>query len=254
MLRLSTVVVFALVAALASAKASDRTLVFAAASMKDAVESVASAYEAETGKPVAVSFAGSGALARQIEAGAPADLYLAANVAWMDYLEERGLIDAESRRSVAGNELVAVARDGSTAADKIGSADLLSGGRFAMGDPSHVPAGIYARQAFETLDLWEKLQSQAAFGENVRVALALAARGEVAFALVYRSDAAMRDDVEVVFKFPNDLHAPIVYPLALTVRADEDARAFYDYFVSQAEDGVLEPFGFSRPGTGGTGS
>ncbi|MCY6379180.1 molybdate ABC transporter substrate-binding protein [Hoeflea prorocentri] len=249
-----TVAIMALCATLASVQASERTLVFAAASMKDAVEAVARAYEAETGNAVAVSFAGSGALARQIEAGAPADLYLAANAEWMDYLEARELIDAESRLDVAGNELVAVARSDGSNKTKTGAPDVLRTGRFAMGDPSHVPAGIYARQALETLQLWNELQSLAAFGENVRIALALAARGDVAFALVYRSDAAMRDDVDVVYRFSGDLHAPIVYPLALTADANAGAQAFYDYFTLQAESGALEPFGFTKPATVGKGS
>ncbi len=228
--------------------AAERILVFAAASMKDAVEAIAEDYQAQTGQPIVVSLANSGTLARQIEAGAPADIYLSANPDWMDYLVARDLIDADSVSVAAGNSLVIVRGTQTKGAqDDATPAALLARERFAMGDPRHVPAGIYAKQALEALGLWASVVQNAAFGENVRVALALAARGDVASAIVYRSDAAMRDDLEIAFEFPEGSHLPIRYPVAITRRADGDARAFMDYFMEKAREGALAPFGFTPP-------
>ena len=235
-------VLSALVAA-STAIAADRVLIFAAASTKDALEAIASDFQAESGTEVIISLAGSGTLARQIEAGAPADIYIAANPAWMDYLADRGLIAPDSRASFAGNRLVIVRKEAGTATPET----LLGSGRFAMGDPNHVPAGIYAKDALENLDLWTVAAPNAAFGENVRVALAMAARGDVDSAVVYRSDAMMRDDLEIAYEFPEGSHLPIVYPVALTLDADDEARAFLAYLLERAREGALTRFGFSRP-------
>ena len=237
-----TILLIGLLAAPA-AMSTERVLVFAAASTKDAIEAMAADYRAETGTDIVVSMANSGTLARQIEAGAPADIYLPANPAWMDYLADRGLIDADSRAAVAGNVLVIVRKGSDATTPKT----LLGSGRFAMGDPAHVPAGIYAKEALENLDLWDAVAPNAAYGENVRVALAMAARGDVDSAIVYRSDAAMRDDLEIAYEFPEGSHLPIVYPVALTLEADNDARAFLAYLLERARDGALTRFGFSRP-------
>lgn len=231
-----------------SAVAGDRVLVFAAASMKDAVEALASTYHMQTGEKVVVSLASSGTLARQIEAGAPADIYLSASPDWMDYLATRDLIDPESRAIAAGNSLVIV--QGSKHGLTTGVATpetLLGSDRFAMGDPNHVPAGIYAKEALDSSGLWDVVGKNAAFGENVRVALAMAARGDVSGAIVYRSDAAMREDLDIVFEFPAASHLPIRYPVALTKQADEDARAFLAFLLEQARAGALTPFGFTVP-------
>ncbi|WP_419908537.1 molybdate ABC transporter substrate-binding protein [Hoeflea sp.] len=240
--------ILALVFPFSAAYPADRTLVFAAASMKEAVEAVARAFREETGKQVVVAVASSGTLARQIEAGAPADIFIAANPEWMDYLEARKLIDGDSRMNIAGNRLVVVAQgeDASVADDP---EQMLRSGRFAMGDPAHVPAGVYTREALTGLGLWEDLRPNAAFGENVRVAMALAARGDVAFAVVYGSDSLLNDDVTITYTFPAESHAPIVYPAALTGSAGDDARAFFSYLGEQAADGALTPFGFTKPAT-----
>ena len=232
-----------------AAQPAERTLVFAAASMKDAVEAMARAYREQTGNPVVVSVASSGALARQIEAGAPADLFVAANPDWMDYLEDRKLIDAKSRTNIAGNTLVVVTGDDRTVPpDDPGQ--LLRSGRFAMGDPAHVPAGAYTAQALMHLGLWEDLRPLAAFGENVRVAMALAARGDVAFAIVYGSDSKLSEDVAIAYTFSPETHAPIVYPAALTATAHDDARGFYAFLRAQAAEGALKPYGFTEPAIG----
>lgn len=233
---------------LSPAHGTERTLVFAAASMKDAVESIVHSYRATTGKAVTVSFAGSGTLARQIEAGAPADIFVSANPAWMGYLEERGLVDPQSVSTVAGNTLVVVAGGLQTIIQSERElADRLGSERFAMGDPAHVPAGIYARQALDQLGLWRKIRQQAAFAENVRVALAMAARGDVSHAIVYGSDARMGKNLEIVYRFSDDTHEPIIYPIALTHTAAPQANAFYDFFKAAAAAGGLASYGFTRP-------
>ncbi len=233
---------------LSTAHGADRTLVFAAASMKDAVESIVHSYRETTGKAVTVSFAGSGTLARQIEAGAPADIFISANPAWMGYLAERGLVDPQSVSTVAGNTLVVVA--GGMQKNILSERELagrLGSERFSMGDPAHVPAGIYARQALEHLGLWREVMQQAAFAENVRVALAMAARGDVSHAIVYGSDARMGKNLEIVYRFSDDTHEPIIYPIALTRTAGPQAKAFYDFFKAAAAAGGLASYGFTRP-------
>lgn len=238
----------ALLVGTASTPAGGRVLVFAAASMKDAIEAIADDYEVQTGRPIVVSLASSGTLARQIEAGAPADLFLSASSDWMDYLAARELIDPRSRTIAAANSLVIVrgfADD--NAAKETTPQMLLASDRFAMGDPVHVPAGIYAKQALQSLGWWDAVRKYAAFGENVRVALAMAARGDVAAAIVYRSDAAMRADLDIVFEFPEASHLPIRYPVALTKGAAADAQAFLAFLLDQAHAGALTPFGFAAP-------
>lgn len=222
----------------------DPVTVFAAISMKDALEAAAQAYQAAAeGPPVVFSFAASSVLARQIEAGAPADLFISADAAWMDWLAERGLIEAESRRAIAGNSLVAVvAPGGAPVADP---ARLLAGGRFTMGDPAHVPAGVYAKAALDHLGLWEQVRRNAVFGENVRVALELVRRGEVAAALVYASDLSVAPDLESVFTFPADSHPAIVYPAALAAGGDPDALAFLDFLSGEAGQRILAAHGFA---------
>lgn len=248
-------IILALAVPLSVANAADRTLVFAAASMKDAVEALARTYGEESGVEIVVSVASSGTLARQIEAGAPADIFVSANPQWMDYLDSRNLIEPASRENLAGNRLVAVSsEEGGVELKKHAPEDLLKAERFAMGDPGHVPAGHYALQALSELGLWEALQPKAVFGENVRVSLALAARGEVNYAIVYGSDALMQDNVVIVYTFPADTHEPIVYPAALTPAADEEAKAFFAFlFSTQAQD-VLASFGFVLPSNSGSDS
>ena len=237
-----------------AAATAEPTLVFAAASMKDAVEELARAFGAESGQKIVVSVASSGTLARQIEAGAPADIYLAADPAWMDYLAERDLIDAASRNNLTGNRLVAVASgEGGHENGTVATDTILNAGRMAMGDPLHVPAGHYAKQALTALGLWETVGKNAAYGENVRVSLALAARNEVAYAIVYASDAKLRDDLLIVYSFPADSHDPIAYAAALTPSAGDQAKAFYYHLFSEAAAEVFAAFGFAPLGGDGAG-
>ncbi|MEM6463750.1 MAG: molybdate ABC transporter substrate-binding protein [Pseudomonadota bacterium] len=228
------------------AEAAERTLVFAAASMRDAVEELARSFAREGGHDIVVSVASSGTLARQIETGAPADIYISADPAWMDYLQARGLILSESRVDVAANTLVAVAQKrGQVAPGTVDRAQVLIAERIAMGDPRHVPAGAYAQQSLVHLGLWQILEPRAVFAENVRVSLALAARGDVDYAIVYGSDARMGKDLDIVYTFASAAHAPIVYPAALTRDAGEKANTFLDYLQSEAARSVFASFGFA---------
>jgi molybdate transport system substrate-binding protein len=204
-------------------------MVFAAASLTDVLEDIGGDFTAATGIPVRFSFAGSPALARQIEAGARADLFLSADVEWMDYLEERGFLAAGTRRNLLGNELVLIAPAGSDvvleARPGLPLAAALGRRRLAMGDPVLVPAGRYGRAALESLGAWSDVGNRLAPAENVRVALAWVARGEAPLGIVYRSDALAEPRVRVVTAFPAGSHPPIVYPVARLGRSPAPARA-----------------------------
>ena len=232
----------------ARAGALDVTM-FAAASTTDALGEIARAHEAEGHGRIVISFAASSTLAKQIENGAPADLYLSADEVWMDYLDSRRLIVPASRIDYLGNKLVLIAPRDSTLALTISPgfplAASLGDGRLAMGDPDHVPAGIYGKAALEKLGVWQQVASRLARAEDVRGALAYVERGEAAAGIVYASDAA-RAEVRVVATFPPDTHPPIRYPMALVAGRDTPAaRAFYDYLRGPAARAVFERYGFT---------
>jgi molybdate transport system substrate-binding protein len=207
---------------------NDHVLVFAAASLKNAMDGVVDVYAQDHDTDVRVSYAGSSTLARQIEQGAPADLYVSANQSWMDRLEDGGDIQPASRFDLLRNALVLVApRDSDTALELNRDTDIRSAlgdeGYLAMANTDAVPAGIYGRQALQTLGLWQSLQGHIAQAEDVRAALALVARGEAPLGVVYASDAVAEKNVRVVAKFANDSHDPIVYPAALLDGVDNPA-------------------------------
>ena len=197
---------------------ADRITVFAAASLKNAMDEISAGFERETSHAVAVSLAGSSALARQIRHGAPADIFISANPGWMDSLEREGLIDPASRFDLLGNALVLVAHGRDAAKMEIGPgldlAVMLGEGRLAMTLVDAVPAGIYGKAALESLGVWEAIAPKAAQADNVRAALALVSSGEAPMGIVYATDAAADDNVTVVGAFPADTHPPIVYPAA----------------------------------------
>ncbi|MCT8992070.1 molybdate ABC transporter substrate-binding protein [Chelativorans sp. SCAU2101] len=227
------------------AQAAERITIFAAASLKEVMDQVAADFEVDTGIETAVSLAASSVLARQIEAGAPADVYISADRAWMDWLSERGAIAEDTRRTVAGNALViAGANPLPGGADP---ATILREGRFAMGDPSHVPAGRYAQAALEHFGLWEMAKDRAVFGENVRVALELARRGEVEVAIVYSSDLQTAEGLSLLYTFPPEGHPPITYQAAATAQAQPAARAFLDFLSSEAGQAIFRERGFTSP-------
>jgi molybdate transport system substrate-binding protein len=225
-------------------------LVFAAASLKNALDDVNAQFQGETGKHANISYAASSTLAKQIENGAPADIFISADLDWMDYLAKHNLIKPETRKNVLGNELVLVAPKDSAAQVKIAAgfplAKLLAGGKLAMADTAAVPAGKYGKAALEKLGIWSSVESQIAQAENVRAALALVARKEAPFGIVYQTDAAAEPDVKVVGIFPEDTHPPIIYPIALIANsANADAASFLAYIESGKARPLFEKQGFS---------
>ncbi len=221
------------------AQAAERLTVFAAASTTDAVSEVLARFTEATGAQAVASFAASSTLAKQIAAGAPADVVLSANVAWMDFLEEAAAIRPESRIDLLGNSLVLVTAEGSGfACDPAAGCDLaaaLGGGRLAVGDPDHVPAGIYAKEALQSLGQWHDVESRLARASDVRAALALVARGETPAGIVYTTDAALFAGVEVAARLPADTHAPIVYPAAVVAASEHPAAADLMRFLAGPE-------------------
>ncbi len=240
--------VSAAAAAAGATAAGAPVVVFAAASLTDALQQVAADFTASSGIAVKVSFASSAALARQIDSGAPADVFFSADRDWMDYLQGRGLIRADSRRDLLGNRLVLVAPLGAALNMRIAPgfplAAALGDGRWVTGDPDSVPVGRYARAALQHLGVWDALAPHLVRAENVRAALALVARGEVWFGIVYATDAMVEPKVRVVDIFPADSHPPIVYPIALTRDARAQAAAFLDYARGAGAAEVFRRFGF----------
>jgi molybdate transport system substrate-binding protein len=234
----------------ASAASAEDVTVFAAASLKNALDAIAAAWKEQTGNIATLSYAGSSALARQIEAGAPADLFVSADLDWMDYLAERGLIDSESRRTLLGNTLVLVAADPQAEpvpiAPGLDLATLLGDGRLAVPDTESVPAGRYARAALASLGAWDAVADRLAPAENVRAALAYVALGEAPHGIVYATDARAEPAVTVVGTFPSDSHPPILYPAALTAEADRpEAADFLAFLGSERAAALFEAEGFT---------
>jgi molybdate transport system substrate-binding protein len=227
------------------AQAPDVT-VFAAASLKNALDAIAGEFQKETGKRVAVSYAASSALARQIEQGAPADVFISADLDWMEFLQARGLIRPETRRNLVGNRIVLVAAAGARDVDlKPGAlAAALGGGRLATANVAAVPAGKYGKAALEHLGLWGEVAGRLAQAENVRAALTFVARGEAPLGIVYESDARAEPNVAVVARFPEKSHPPIIYPAALTGAARPDAARFLQALRTPASAAIFAREGF----------
>jgi len=230
---------------------NDSVIVFAAASTTDALTEIGKLFvEQKTGEFVP-SFASSSTLAKQIENGAPANILVSANEKWMDYLQEKKLIAPDSRFDLLGNRMVLIAPIDSKI-DKVAIESgfnfdaLLGDGRLAMGDPDHVPAGTYAKQALEKLEVWQSVADKVARTKDVRAALALVERGEAPLGVVYATDAAMTDRVKVVGVFPEDSHPPIVYPVALVAGQETPiAKKFMDLLKSAEAKTIFEKFGFT---------
>lgn len=223
--------------------------VFAAASLKTALDIIGKAWTAETGHTVVFSYAASSAIAKQIEQGAPADIFVSADLKWMDYLAERKLIAPETRINLLGNTLVLIAPAGSTAEIEIEKgfklSDLLGEGKLATGDPKSVPAGAYAEASLKSLGVWESVAPRIAGAENVRAALAFVARKEAPFGIVYGSDAKSEPQVKIVDVFPEESHPPIVYPIALvSTSKSAEAKRFLSYLSEPAASAVFEAQGF----------
>lgn len=231
------------------AAAEEKIIVFAAASLRDALSAVVGQYQRESVLGVVQSYAGSSTLARQIERGAPAAIFLSANSEWMDYLEKRGYIKPESRRNLLRNELVLIAPAGSTTSLAIephfALAKALGRGRLAVANPDHVPAGQYAKAALQSLGVWSSIAARIARAENVRTALNFVSRGETPLGIVYRTDALADRNVRIVGVFPPDSHPPIVYPVALvSSEASPSAERFLMFLESSEAAAIFRQNGF----------
>ncbi|MBL0936829.1 MAG: molybdate ABC transporter substrate-binding protein [Rhizobiaceae bacterium] len=232
------------------ARAQEPVTVFAAASLKTALDAISESWSQEEGRQATVSYAGSSALARQIEEGAPADLFISADLDWMAYLTDRDLIDTASERRLLGNRIVLVAPADSSVELSIAPgfdlAGALGDGRLAMANIDAVPAGRYGKAALESLGVWDGVADKVAQAENVRAALQFVALGEAPLGIVYQTDATVEPGVRVVGAFPEDSHEPIIYPAALTVdSANPDAAAFLNYLQGDAARAIFEEQGFT---------
>jgi molybdate transport system substrate-binding protein len=234
-----------------AALAQDKSItVFAAASMKNALDDVNAAFTKKTGIKVVASYDASSALMKQIEAGAPADVFVSADLKWMDYGAEKKLINNETRLNLLGNTLVLIAAKDS----RIDNVDIKPGfdlaklagdSRIAAGDVKAVPVGLYAQAALQKLGVWAAVEPKMAMTANVRAALILVARGEASLGIVYSTDAKVEPGVKVVGVFPDDSHDPIIYPVAATTNARPDTTSYLDFLRSQAAKSIFESNGFA---------
>lgn len=238
-------------AAAGQAVAAEKVTVFAAASLTNALQDIAAQYKKEKNVEVVSSFASSSTLARQIEAGAPADLFISADQQWMDYAADKAVIEPDARITLLTNSLVVVAPQASkqpafTISNKTDWLALLKGGRLATGDPQHVPAGIYAKEALTKLGVWNTLVSKLAPAEDVRSALALVERSEAPLGIVYGTDAIASKGVKVVATFPENSHKKVEYPMAV-VKSHQNAAVtgFYNYLQGPEAAAIFKRYGFT---------
>ncbi|WFU41605.1 molybdate ABC transporter substrate-binding protein [Bradyrhizobium sp. CB82] len=245
-----TAFVIFLGAALAPAQAEDKIItVFAAASMKSALDEIDAAYTAKTGAKFTVSYAASSVLARQIEQGAPADVFVSADTDWMDYAMAKKTINEPTRVNLLGNSIVLIAPKDSeinnvTIAQGFDLAKLAGDGKIATGDVKSVPVGKYAKAALEKLGAWQAAEPKFAMAESVRAALTLVARGEAALGIVYSTDAKVEPGVKIVGTFPADSHPAIIYPVAATATAKPEANDYLAFLRSTTAKTILEKYGF----------
>lgn len=249
-LTILAVVLFSLIYSGGQGRADNKPLtVFAAASLKDALEAVGKAYSDEGGSAVRFSFASSSVLAKQIEAGSIADIFASADSKWMDYLDGKNLIKRETRINLLGNNLVFVAPvDSPLSTLELRSDDILQAlgdGRIATGDVASVPAGVYAKTALQNLGLWERLQSCLAQSDNVRSALAFVTRKEAPLGIVYETDAKAEKGVKIVAAFPARSHDPIIYPFAMTASSlHAESEKFLAFLKSERALSIFKAAGF----------
>jgi molybdate transport system substrate-binding protein len=235
----------------APALAEDKTIiVFAAASMKNALDDIDAAFTAKTGVKVSASYAASSTLAKQIEQGAPADIFVSADTDWMNYATSKKNINEPTRVDLLGNSIVLIAPkdsrlDNVTIGPGFDLAKLAGDGKIATGDVKAVPVGKYAKAALEKLGAWQAAEPKFAMAESVRAALTLVARGEAALGIVYSTDAKVEPGVKIIGTFPADTHPPIIYPVAATTTAKPEANDYLSYLKSQAAKTVLEKYGFA---------
>ncbi len=234
---------------------AENITVFAAASLQNAVDEIKVNYaEAGNKNQIEALYDSSSNLARQIEQGAPADIFISANQSWMNYLEEKSLIDDATRTNIVKNELALITFKENETEYKVdfGSNDFwkatLENTRIALGDPDHVPAGLYAKESFEKLGVWKTVEPKVAPAQNVRAALLLVEVKEADLGAVYSSDASVSEKVKTVAIFPEELHAPIEYPIAIMKdKANESVDGFYNYLLSDDAAVIFKKYGFAAP-------
>lgn len=230
--------------------AADPVTVFAAASLKNALDNINHAWNADTGKQANISYAGSSALAKQIDVGAPADIFISADLDWMKYLSDKKLIREKTEVRLLGNKLVLIAPKASAKPVKIAPdfdlAGLLRGGHLAMANTDAVPAGKYGKAALKKLGIWKSVEGKIAQAQNVRAALKLVATGEAPYGIVYRTDAHAEPSVAIVGEFPQGSYPPIIYPAALVAGStNPDAAAFLKYMQAAKAKALFEKQGFT---------
>ena len=234
----------------APAMAAEKVTVFAAASLKNALDAINEEWRKQSGNDAVASYAASSALAKQIEAAAPADIFISADLAWMDYLADKKLIRNDTRSNLLGNRIVLIAPKDTPAAVDISPgfdlAGLVGNDRLAMGAVDSVPAGKYGKEALEKLGVWSSVEGKVAGAESVRAALALVSRGEAPYGIVYQTDAAADPGVAIVGTFPEDSHKPIIYPIAVLAGSENPAASAYlDFIRSAKAKGFFEEQGFT---------
>lgn len=224
------------------AQSSDKITIFAASSLTNVLGEITQKFNTISPEvDVRISYASSGVLARQIEQGAPADVFISANQDWMTYLQDRDVVKTDMVRPLLSNELVVVTRKENASKPWM---ELLCSGKFAMGDPVHVPAGIYAEEALKSAGVWSEVRHNAVFGENVRISLRLVAKGEVDAAIVYNSDALLEKELVVAHRFGATKHSGIIYPLAI-LKSKKAALSFVNFLVSEEAMDIFREAGFS---------
>jgi molybdate transport system substrate-binding protein len=238
-----------IVANVPASRAEDKVIVFAAASLKNALDDVNAAWKTDTGKEASISYGASSSLAKQIEGGAPADIFVSADLTWMNYLSDKKLTKPDTELQLLGNTLVLVAPADSRAEIEIAPnfdlAGLVGEGKLALCDVK-VPAGKYGKASLEALGVWPSVEGKIAQAENVRAALKFVSTGEAMAGIVYRTDANAEPQVKVLGTFPEDTHPPIVYPVGLTAAStNPDAAAFLKYMQTARAKGLFEAQGFA---------
>jgi molybdate transport system substrate-binding protein len=230
--------------------AQEQITVFAAASLKNALDEANAAFTKATGVKVVASYEASSALAKQIEQGAPADIFISADLRWMDYAAERKLIKPDTRVNLLGNKLVLIAAKDSkldhvTIADGFDIAKLAGDGRIAVADVKAVPAGLYAKAALEKLGSWKAAEPKLAQAENVRATLAFVSRGETPVGIVYETDARIEPKVKIIGAFPDGSYPPVTYPVAATATGKAAATRYLSFLATPAAKAIFERYGFS---------
>lgn len=236
------------ISSLAQSEADKKVVIFAAASLTNAIDEISNMYEKESKIQIQTSYASSSTLAKQIENGAPADVFISADTKWMNYLKEKNALTNSSTTNLLNNNLVLITPKGKAFKVEMNPSFNFYGafnGKLCTGETESVPVGIYAKQALKSLNWWDKIKSRIVGTQDVRAALVLVERGECEVGIVYETDAKVSDKVEIVATFPKDSHEAIVYPLSLTNRAKSEASDFYYYLKSEHAKAVFIKYGFS---------